>query len=113
MSSGPPRLTRFRGVRVRTSALTRPDGAQLYSLRIHFIIPDGPETVWIGAHKRGLYRWRGGRVSRLPEGAGLPSEDVRTIAPGDFDDLWIGTAEGLFQVSRAGLDAVLDGRPSS
>ncbi len=77
---------------------------------IRFIIPDGRETVWIGAHKRGLYRWRAGRVSRLPEGAGLPIGDVRTIAPGDFDDLWIGTAEGLFQVSRAGLDAVLDGR---
>ena len=80
---------------------------------IRFIIPDGPETVWIGVYKRGLYRWRGGRVSRLPEGAGLPGEDVRTIAPGDFDDLWIGTAEGLFQVSRAGLDAVLDGREST
>ena len=77
---------------------------------IRFIIPDGPDTVWISAHKRGLYRWRGGRVSRLPEGAGLPNGDVRTIAPGDFDDLWIGTVEGLFQVSRAGLEAVLDGR---
>jgi signal transduction histidine kinase len=80
---------------------------------IRFIIPDGPETVWISVYKRGLYRWREGRVSRLPEGAGLPSGDVRTIAPGDFDDLWIGTAEGLFQVSRANLDAVLDGREST
>ncbi len=80
---------------------------------IRFIIPDGPETVWIGAHKRGLYRWRAGRVARFPEGSGLPIGDVRTIAPGDFDDLWIGTAEGLFQVSRAGLDAVLDGRRST
>ena len=80
---------------------------------VRFIIPDGPETVWIGVHKRGLYRWRAGRVARLPEGAGLPVEDVRTLAPGDFDDLWIGTAEGLFQVSRAALDAVLDGREST
>ncbi len=80
---------------------------------VRFIIPDGPETVWIGVHKRGLYRWCEGRVSRLSEGAGLPSEDVRAIAPGDFDDLWIGTAEGLFQVSRPSLDAVLDGREST
>ena len=34
------------------------------------------------------------------------------IAPGDFDDLWIGTVEGLFQVSRASLEAVLDARES-
>jgi signal transduction histidine kinase len=50
---------------------------------------------------------------RLPEHAGLPGDDIRSIAPGDSDDLWIGTVEGLFQVSRAGLDAVLDGREAT
>ena len=79
---------------------------------IRFIIPDGPETVWIGIYRQGLYRWRAGRVSRLPESAGLPTRDVRTLARGAFDDLWIGTAGGLFQVSSAALDAAWDGRAS-
>jgi len=35
---------------------------------VQFIVPDGPNTVWIGAARGGLYRWRDGRVDRLPDG---------------------------------------------
>ena len=79
---------------------------------VRFILPDGPETVWIGVYRRGLYRWRSGRVSWLPENAGLPIRDLRTAARVDPDDFWIGTAGGLFRVPQGALDAVLDGRAS-
>lgn len=79
---------------------------------VRFIAPDGADTVWIGVHHGGLYRWRAGRVSRLPADAGLPLRDVRMVARGGADDIWIGTTGGLFQVSGEALDAVWDGRAS-
>ena len=77
---------------------------------IRFIVSDGADTVWIGVYRRGLYRWRSGSVSRLPEDAGLPIRDLRMIARGYFDDFWVSTAGGLFQVTAGVLDAVLEGR---
>ena len=76
---------------------------------IQFIVSDGPDTVWIGALNRGLYRWRAGRVDRLPSGAGLPVDDLRSllIAKGDF---WLGTGRGLAWLARDEIDAVMDGR---
>ncbi|MBW8782914.1 MAG: ATP-binding protein [Verrucomicrobia bacterium] len=80
---------------------------------VEFIVPDGPNTVWIGAWRGGLYRWRDGRVDRLPGGAGLPADDLRSLnltAEGDF---WVGTARGLLHVARDEIEAVMDGQRDS
>ncbi|HSH96380.1 MAG TPA: two-component regulator propeller domain-containing protein, partial [Roseimicrobium sp.] len=77
---------------------------------VHFIVPDGPDTVWIGALRGGLYRWRGGRIDRLPSGAGLPVDDLRSLhitAEGNF---WVGTSRGLLRVARDEIEPVMDGR---
>ena len=58
----------------------------------------------------GLYRWRDGRVDRLPSGAGLPMDDLRSLhitAEGDF---WVGTPRGLLRVARDEIEPVMDGR---
>ena len=77
---------------------------------VQFIVPDGPNTVWIGMLRCGLYRWRDGRVDRLPSGAGLPMDDLRSLhitAEGDF---WVGTPRGLLRVARDEIEPVMDGR---
>ena len=80
---------------------------------VQFIVPDGPNTVWIGAARGGLYRWRDGRVDRLPDGAGLPVETLRSLIITAEGDFWLGTWRGLLRVARDELEPVLDGRKSS
>jgi signal transduction histidine kinase/ligand-binding sensor domain-containing protein len=80
---------------------------------IRFIVPDGPDTVWIGAVRGGLYRWRDGRISRLPGGAGLPIDDLRSLIITEEGDFWVGTPTGLLRVARDEIEAVMDGRQTS
>ncbi|MEO7098032.1 MAG: two-component regulator propeller domain-containing protein [Luteolibacter sp.] len=80
---------------------------------IRFIVPDGPDTVWIGAFRGGLYRWRDGRISRLPDGAGLPIDDLRSLIITAEGDFWVGTASGLRRVARDEIEPVMDGRQTS
>jgi signal transduction histidine kinase/ligand-binding sensor domain-containing protein len=80
---------------------------------IRFIVPDGPDTVWIGALRGGLYRWRDGRISRLPGGAGLPIDDLRSLMITAEGDFWLGTASGLLRVARDEIEPVMDGRQAS
>jgi signal transduction histidine kinase/ligand-binding sensor domain-containing protein len=77
---------------------------------IQFIVPDGPHTVWIGALRGGLYRWRDGRISRLPGGAGLPIDDLRSLIITAEGDFLVGTASGLLRVTRDEIEPVMDGR---
>ncbi|MEO7098290.1 MAG: two-component regulator propeller domain-containing protein, partial [Luteolibacter sp.] len=80
---------------------------------IRFIVPDGPDTVWIGALRGGLYRWRDGRISRLPGGAGLPIDDLRSLIITAEGDFWVGTVSGLLRVARDEIEPVMDGRQAS
>ncbi|MBW8782343.1 MAG: hypothetical protein JF599_10720, partial [Verrucomicrobia bacterium] len=80
---------------------------------IQFIVPDGPDTVWIGAFRGGLYRWRDGRISRLPGDAGLRIDDLRSLIITAEGDFWVGTASGLRRVARDEIEAVMDGRQTS
>lgn len=85
----------------------RPDEA------IRFIVPDGHDTVWIGAYSGGLYRWHAGQVKRLSTDAGLPVDDLRVMAIEPDGHFWFGTGRGLFRVERSEMEAVIDGTLSS
>jgi signal transduction histidine kinase/ligand-binding sensor domain-containing protein len=80
---------------------------------VTFLVPDGPDTVWIGRMQGGLYRWRSGRINKLPPDAGLPMREPRVLEIDLHGNFWFGTLLGLFRVSRAELEAVLDGRQST
>ena len=77
---------------------------------VQFIVPDDPNTVWIGVLRRGLYRWRDGRVDRLPGGAGLPIDDLRSLHITTEGDFWVGTSRGLLRLARDEIEPVMDGR---
>lgn len=81
--------------------------------RIEFIVPGSGDSLWIGALKGGLYRWRSGRVDHLPMNTGLPVDNLKVLEIDARGDFWFGTGNGLFRVERNELDAVLDGRVSA
>ena len=76
---------------------------------VQFIVPDVEGSVWIGALQGGLYRWRAGRVTRMPVGSGLPLDDLRSLVIDPAGVFWVGTVHGLFRTTRAEIDAVMDG----
>jgi signal transduction histidine kinase/ligand-binding sensor domain-containing protein len=77
---------------------------------VTFLVPDGKDTVWIGCVASGLYRWHAGRIDKLPSDAGLPLREPSVLEIDPQGNFWLGTLLGLYRVSRAELDAVLDGR---
>jgi signal transduction histidine kinase/ligand-binding sensor domain-containing protein len=76
---------------------------------IRFIVADGEDAVWIGALGGGLYRWRAGKTGKLPQDAGLPVADLRSLLMESSGDCWFGTGKGLFRLPRRDLEAAVDG----
>lgn len=85
---------------------------------IRFIVPERDGTVWIGSLVGGLYRWHHGEVRRVPDDAGMPLAEARSlliehrgeIEPADDDVFWVGTANGLFRATRREIEDVLAGK---
>jgi signal transduction histidine kinase/streptogramin lyase len=80
---------------------------------VTFLVPDGPDTVWIGCRESGLYRWHAGRIDKLPPDSGLPAREPKVLQIDARGNLWLGALLGLFRVSRDELNAVFDGRQST
>ena len=80
---------------------------------VSFLVPDGRDTVWIGCIPSGLYRWRSGRIDKLPSDAGLPMRDPCVLQIDTRGNFWFGTFLGLSRISRAELEAVLNGRQAT
>lgn len=80
--------------------------------QVQFIVPDG-KNVWFGAVEAGLYRWRDGRVEKLPPDAGLPSSDLKALEIAADGSFWFATDRGLYRVERRELEDVLEGRKST
>jgi signal transduction histidine kinase/streptogramin lyase len=80
---------------------------------VSFLVPDGPDTVWIGCVQSGMYRWRAGRIDKVPADAGLPAREPSVLEIDPSGNLWLGTLLGLYRISRAELEAVLDGRQTT
>jgi signal transduction histidine kinase/ligand-binding sensor domain-containing protein len=88
---------------------------------VRHIVADG-EDVWIGTLLGGLYRWRAGEVTRLPDDAALPLAEFRVlhiqkvntdsadVSNAGGDVFWFGTAQGLFSTTRREIERRL-GQP--
>jgi signal transduction histidine kinase/ligand-binding sensor domain-containing protein len=82
---------------------------------IRFIVPESDGTVWIGSLVGGLHRWGDGVVQRVPDDAGLPLTEARSLiieyrgggSPSGEDLFWLGTANGLFRATRREIERVL------
>lgn len=77
---------------------------------VSFLVPDGPDTVWIGSLMSGLYRWHAGKIDKLPPDSGIPSRNLKLLEIEPNGNFWFGTDQRLFRVARTELEAVLAGR---
>lgn len=92
----------------RTKGLLRYDGntleyfsPALAGLAITALAADGAE-VWVGTRDRGVYRWHAGQADRFGVEAGMPDEQVESIALKD-GRAFVGTPLGVAEFD--------DGRP--
>jgi len=73
------------------------------------ILADGTNRLWIGTRGDGLLCFTAGKIQQVTRRQGLVDDDIRQILVDDEGNLWIGSAHGLFQVSRRELEAVING----
>jgi len=88
--------------------LPLPEGIAGHGIR--FFLGDGAGTMWIGTQGGGLVRWRRNKQDRVTAAGGLLDDDVKQMLFDRYDRAWIASSHGLSRVSRADLEAVLDGK---
>jgi signal transduction histidine kinase/ligand-binding sensor domain-containing protein len=71
--------------------------------------PDG--DIWMGTRDAGLFRFSAGKTSAIRKG--LPDLKIDCLLPGDNEDLWVGTDNGVVkwngsQLTSAGLPPSLN-----
>lgn len=61
-------------------------------------------TLWIGTWRNGLAFLKNGRWGTLRREQGLPDDSISDIRSDESGNLWIGSASGIFRISRKQLD---------
>ena len=56
-------------------------------------------AVWIGTVMSGLFRYYDGKFSRIRKQDGLASDRILTLAESDDGSIWVGTEDGVSQLS--------------
>lgn len=83
-------------------------GAGLIGEQVRTLLADADGTLWVGT-RRGLGRWRDGRLKLLTTRHGLPHDVVCQILDDRAGNLWIGSLGGIFRAARADLHRAADG----
>jgi ligand-binding sensor domain-containing protein/signal transduction histidine kinase len=82
--------------------------AQISSERIHSSIHAlhcaANGTVWIGTWRNGLAFLKQGQWGTLTHEQGLPDDSISDIRSDQDGNLWVGSASGIFRISRKQLD---------
>lgn len=71
---------------------------------------DAAGSLWIGTYDTGLFRYRDGRFARFTTREGLPANGAFRIIEDHASRFWISSNGGIYQVARAELDDLADGR---
>lgn len=87
---------------------TQPSPASLPSIRSLHTTPDG--ALWIGYAGFGLGRLKDGKYAQISIGKGLMDDYASQISADGHGAMWIMGNRGLFQVSLAELQDVVEGR---
>ncbi len=99
-------LIRYRDAKF--TALTTADG--LVSNWILALYEDASSNLWIGSNGMGMNRLRDGRLSAIRPADGLWDGISQTILEDRLGYLWMTCNRGFYRVSRADLNAFVEGR---
>jgi ligand-binding sensor domain-containing protein/signal transduction histidine kinase len=66
---------------------------------VRALLVDRQGVLWIGTRGNGLGRFQNGALSFLRKADGLPSDSVTTLYEDHEGSLWVGTTDGLSQLS--------------
>jgi signal transduction histidine kinase/ligand-binding sensor domain-containing protein len=94
-------------------------GTALEGVSVNSLLETGEgaeRTLWAGTFGAGLFRVKGGRVTRFGPGSGLSSRLVTSLAatpgPGGDPVVWAGTRDaGVFRLTEDSFERVLLGAP--
>ena len=76
---------------------------QIVRTSIHALHCAANGTLWIGTRRNGLAFLKNGQWGALTHEQGLPDDSISDIRPDETGNLWIGSASGIFRISRKQL----------
>lgn len=76
---------------------------------IHCLWPNASGSVWAGTDGGGLLLFDHGKFSRITTDNGLQSDFIYALHMDERGQVWFGSAQGLFRVARAQLEAFARG----
>jgi diguanylate cyclase (GGDEF)-like protein len=77
----------------------------LPSVPVLDVCKDHTGSVWIAYWGGGIARVKDGKVTQITLRDGLYADSVHSIVEDDHDQLWFGSSNGIFSISRTELDA--------
>jgi signal transduction histidine kinase/DNA-binding response OmpR family regulator/ligand-binding sensor domain-containing protein len=102
---GQGRLVEVAGDTVRR--FTSDSGLPRNELRA--VIVDRDDVLWIGTYGAGILRYKNGAFKAVTAHDGLAENVVSSIVADDADNFWMSGNRGVHRVSRAEMNAFLDG----
>lgn len=75
--------------------------------RFTSLFQDTNGVVWIGTVGAGLLCFREGRFSSIGVEAGLPTENIFSLAEDGYGNIWFGSSVGIFSTKKADLEKYL------
>jgi len=91
----------------------RPIGNEVVRSSIHALHCAANGTLWIGTWKNGLAFLKNGQWGTLTHEQGLPNDSISDLRSDQGGNLWIGSASGIFRISRKQLDQFTAGEIKS
>ncbi|MEI6075183.1 MAG: two-component regulator propeller domain-containing protein [Verrucomicrobiota bacterium] len=79
-------------------------GSGLFHSSIHALHCATDGTLWLGTRRNGLACIKNGHWATLTHEQGLPDDSISDIRSDNAGNLWIGSASGIFRISRKQLD---------
>jgi len=77
---------------------------------IYSLMADENGAIWAGTFRGGLLRFSSGKFTRFTAREGLPVDVISQILDDRHGRLWLGTHQGIYSVSKSGLNAMANGR---
>jgi signal transduction histidine kinase/ligand-binding sensor domain-containing protein/CheY-like chemotaxis protein len=76
---------------------------------VQWVCEDSDGVIW-GAQLTGIVRLKNNQLRYISRKDGLFDNDIYSIVPDDFGNLWVDSGRGIFRVSRKSMNDFADGK---